>query len=55
MAKEVIPGILFTSKRIGRPNPALYDLAPTILAEFGIEKDPDMNGNNVFSAEVSGR
>jgi predicted AlkP superfamily phosphohydrolase/phosphomutase len=55
MAKEVIPGILFTSKRIGRPNPALYDLAPTILAEFGIAKEPDMNGNNVFSAEASGR
>jgi predicted AlkP superfamily phosphohydrolase/phosphomutase len=55
MAKEVIPGILFTSKPIGRANPALYDLAPTILAEFGIEKAPEMVGTNVFSTELSGR
>ena len=55
MAKEVIPGILFTSKPLGRPNPALHDLAPTILAEFGIKKEPTMNGTNVFLPEVSGR
>jgi predicted AlkP superfamily phosphohydrolase/phosphomutase len=53
MAKEVIPGILFTSKPIQRMNPALYDLAPSILGEFGIEPDPSMNGSNVFSAAVS--
>lgn len=55
MAKEVIPGILFTSKRLGRLNPALYDLAPTILAEFGIDREPAMNGTNVFMPEVSER
>jgi predicted AlkP superfamily phosphohydrolase/phosphomutase len=55
MAKEVIPGILFTSKPMGSARPALYDLAPSILAEFGIEKDPAMNGNNVFAVEVSER
>jgi predicted AlkP superfamily phosphohydrolase/phosphomutase len=55
MAKEVIPGILFTSKRLGRANPALYDLAPTILAEFGIGKGPSMNGNNVFMPDTSDR
>ncbi|MFH1220014.1 MAG: alkaline phosphatase family protein [Candidatus Eisenbacteria bacterium] len=54
MAKEVIPGILFTSKPMGSARPALYDLAPSILAEFGIEKDPAMNGNNVFAVEVGG-
>jgi predicted AlkP superfamily phosphohydrolase/phosphomutase len=55
MAKEVIPGILFTSKRLGRANPALYDLTPTILAEFGIGKGPSMNGNNVFMPDTSDR
>ena len=55
MAKEVIPGILFTSKRISRSNPALYDLAPTILGEFGIPREPAMIGTSVFSVEVSER
>jgi len=55
MAKEVIPGVFFSSKRIGRPNPALYDLAPTILAEFGIEKPPEMIGSNLFTTELSVR
>jgi predicted AlkP superfamily phosphohydrolase/phosphomutase len=55
MAKEVIPGILFTSKRLGRPNPALYDLAPTILGEFGLDRAPGMTGTNVFSVDMSER
>jgi len=55
MAKEVIPGILFTSKPIVRTNPALYDLAPSILSEFGIAKEPKMNGSSLFSLEVSGK
>lgn len=55
MAKEVIPGILFTSKPIVRTNPALYDLAPSILSEFGIAKEPKMNGSSLFSLDVSGK
>ena len=55
MAKEVIPGVLFTSKRIGYTKPALYDLAPTILGEFGIDKLPDMDGSDLFAREVASR
>jgi predicted AlkP superfamily phosphohydrolase/phosphomutase len=55
MAKDVIPGSLFTSKPIVRNNPALYDLAPTILSEFGIAKEPNMTGTSLFSLEVSGK
>jgi predicted AlkP superfamily phosphohydrolase/phosphomutase len=29
-------------------SPALYDIAPTILAEFGIEKSSDMVGDPIF-------
>jgi predicted AlkP superfamily phosphohydrolase/phosphomutase len=50
MARELIPGILFTSKPIEVGEPALVDLAPTILAEFGIEKTPEMIGRNLFSS-----
>lgn len=53
MAKDVIPGILLTSKPISASSPALYDMAPTILGEFGIGRLPNMNGVNVFSAQVS--
>jgi predicted AlkP superfamily phosphohydrolase/phosphomutase len=43
-----VPGVLFTSKPITLEQPALYDLAPTILAEFGIEKRNWMVGQSVF-------
>jgi predicted AlkP superfamily phosphohydrolase/phosphomutase len=55
MAKEVIPAALFTSKKVIYPQPALYDLAPTILGEFGIAKDPDMDGSDLFARGVASR
>jgi predicted AlkP superfamily phosphohydrolase/phosphomutase len=55
MAKDVIPGVLFTNRRLGYSEPALYDLAPTILAEFGIDKDPKMDGTDLFIRDVAAR
>jgi predicted AlkP superfamily phosphohydrolase/phosphomutase len=55
MAKEVIPGVLFTNRRIGYTRPALYDLAPTILAEFGIDKHPGMDGTDLFQRSIASR
>jgi predicted AlkP superfamily phosphohydrolase/phosphomutase len=55
MAREVIPGVLFTSKRVAYSRPALYDLAPTILGEFGIDKDADMDGTDLFSRGMASR
>ena len=49
-ATGVVPGVLFASSKIALAQPHLYDLAPTILAEFGIEKPKDMVGNDVFQA-----
>ena len=48
-ATEVVPGILLVSKKIDLAQPHLYDLAPTILAEFGITKPADMIGRNIFT------
>jgi len=48
MAPEVIPGIIFTNKKIVSETPALYDLTATILQVFGIEKPKDMIGNSIF-------
>ncbi len=55
MAKDVIPGVLFANKRINNPAPALWDVAPTILGEFGIERLPRMDGNDLFTREVAAR
>ena len=48
MDPEVIPGILFTNKKIVSEAPALYDLTATILQVFGIEKPKDMIGTSIF-------
>jgi len=48
MDPEVIPGILFTNKKIISEAPALFDLTATILQLFGIEKPKNMIGNSIF-------
>ena len=49
MAPEVIPGILLTNRKIRIASPALYDLTPTILNVFGINKTKEMIGQSLFS------
>ncbi len=48
MAAELVPGVILTNKKIRAEHPKLYDLAPTILAEFGVDKDDDMVGHSIF-------
>lgn len=48
IAHDVVPGILFSNRRIVAENPALIDLAPTVLSQFGIEKPDQMTGSNIF-------
>ena len=48
MDPAVIPGILFTNKKIISDTPALFDLTATILQLFGIEKPENMIGNSIF-------
>lgn len=48
MAPEVIPGILLMNQKIKADSPALYDLTPTILHIFGIEKPGEMIGKPVI-------
>lgn len=48
-ATEIVPGILFSNKKIRMERPHLYDLTPSILAEFGITKPGDMIGINIFA------
>ncbi|MHC4267346.1 MAG: alkaline phosphatase family protein [Planctomycetota bacterium] len=45
---KLVPGIVLSNKKIVKKDPALIDIAPTILAEFGIEKNNDMIGEPIF-------
>ncbi len=42
--------MLFCNRPIRGKSPSLVDLAPSILAEFGLPTPPQMVGKNVLSA-----
>lgn len=43
-----VPGVVLSNRRIQATRPALTDIAPTILAEFGIARPATMQGHNIF-------
>ncbi|MBA7477885.1 hypothetical protein ES707_13300 [subsurface metagenome] len=43
-----LPGVLFSNKPIAMSAPALIDLAPTILTEFGLGVPSSMVGSNIL-------
>ena len=45
----VVPGILFCNRPIAVKQPSLTDIAPTVLAEFGIPTPSTMTGRNIFA------
>jgi len=47
VAPELVPGILVSNKPVRKNNPSLKDIAPTILAEFGIPVPAEMEGKPV--------
>ena len=44
---RLVPGVLLTNRKITLEEPALHDLAMTILAEWGIAPLPRMIGRNL--------
>ncbi len=44
-----VPGVLFCNRSVGVPSPSLVDIAPSIMAEFGLPTPPPMAGKNVLS------
>jgi predicted AlkP superfamily phosphohydrolase/phosphomutase len=44
-----VPGVLFSNQPIRAKNPRLIDLAPSILAQFGLPTPRSMIGADVFS------
>lgn len=47
---SLVPGVLFSNRRIDADDPGIEDLAPTALALFGIEPPAYMEGKPVFRA-----
>lgn len=45
---KLVPGVIFCNKAIPEPNPALIDMAPSVLDLFGISKPKYMDGNSFF-------
>lgn len=43
-----VPGVLFCNRPFRAAAPALVDLAPSILAEFGLDAPPQMVGKSIF-------
>jgi predicted AlkP superfamily phosphohydrolase/phosphomutase len=48
MDYTLVPGVLLSNRKMAAEAPALTDIAPTILAEFGIAKAKGMIGQSVF-------
>jgi len=48
-----LPGIILTNAAIMKPDPELIDLAPTILAVYGIPPRPEMRGRSIFGEDSS--
>jgi len=51
MDYTLVPGVLLSNRKIAAETPALTDIAPTILAEFGITKSKGMMGQSVFQSD----
>jgi predicted AlkP superfamily phosphohydrolase/phosphomutase len=49
MAADEVPGVLLVNRPIRRADPALVDMAPTILKLFGVPVPTDMVGGDLFS------
>jgi predicted AlkP superfamily phosphohydrolase/phosphomutase len=50
MDYTLVPGVLLSNRKIAANAPALTDIAPTILQEFGIAKGQGMIGESVFQS-----
>ena len=48
MARDLVPGSLFSSHRVSKATPSILDLPVSILEFFGIEKPEQMVGSSIY-------
>lgn len=46
--EAVVPGMLLMNRECGVENPAIWDMAPTILKAFGVEPYPEMSQRSIL-------
>ena len=46
---RLVPGVLFSSRKVDARDPALVDIAPTALRTFGVTPPPYMEGTPLFN------
>ncbi len=51
MAAELVPGVLLSNRKLGLEHPSLYDIAPSVLAEYGIAKPSEMSGREIWKSD----
>ena len=47
---RIVPGIFFCNRKINTESPAIIDIAPTVLALFGVEAPKHMDGCSLIDA-----
>ncbi len=47
---SIVPSIFITNKRLTKPDPGVWDIAPTILQEFDIPAGDEMQGAPLYTA-----
>jgi hypothetical protein len=45
---DLVPGVLLCNQAVRAEAPALWDIAPTVLAEYGIAAPSNMTGRSVL-------
>jgi predicted AlkP superfamily phosphohydrolase/phosphomutase len=45
-----VPGVVFANRPIAAQTPALIDMAPSVLTEYGLDVPASMQGKNIFRA-----
>ena len=45
---DAVPGVLFSNRKLARPEPSIMDLAPTVLELFGLERPGYMDGRSLL-------
>ena len=50
---ELVPGVLFCNRRVAAEDPGIEDIAPTVLAAFGVPVPKYMDGKPLLPQEIS--
>lgn len=51
---RIVPGVIFCNRQIDKDDPAIIDIAPTVLELFGIAPPAHMDGRSLFTTKSGG-